>query len=78
MKNEYNYLRDVFILCLLAIVFIQDYSIKQNYRFTTEMFDILEERQTLDFNFNHESNIFQYKILNYLLIQETERKIDEN
>lgn len=75
--NEYNYLRDVFILCLLVMVYIQHFDIKQNYRFTNQMFDLIEERQTLNFNYAVDSDKFQYKILNYLLIQEIERKTNE-
>ena len=77
-QNEYNKLKDIFILFLLVILSVQNISqnmrmdIQENY--TDKMFDILEERQTQDY----ESNIFQYKILNYLLIQETLRKINEN
>ena len=77
-QNEYNKLKDIFILFLLVILSVQNISqnmrmdIQENY--TDKMFDILEERQTQDY----ESNIFQYKILNYLLIQETVRKINEN
>ena len=78
IQNEYNKLKDIFILFLLVILSVQNISqnmrmdIQENY--TDKMFDILEERQTQDY----ESNIFQYKILNYLLIQETLRKINEN
>lgn len=78
IQNEYNKLKDIFIIFLLVILSVQNISqnirmnIQENY--TDKMFDILEERQAQDY----ESNIFQYKILNYLLIQETERKIDEN
>lgn len=78
IQNEYNKLKDIFILFLLVILSVQNISqnmrmnIQENY--TNKMFDILEERQTQDY----ESNIFQYKILNYLLIQETVRKINEN
>lgn len=78
IQNEYNKLKDIFIIFLLVILSVQNISqnirmnIQENY--TDKMFDILEARQTQDY----ESNIFQYKILNYLLIQETERKIDEN
>lgn len=78
IQNEYNKLKDIFILFLLVILSVQNISqnmrmdIQENY--TDKMFDILEERQTQDY----ESNIFQYKILNYLLIQETVRKINEN
>lgn len=78
IQNEYNKLKDIFILFLLVILSVQNISqnmrmdIQENY--TDKMFDILEERQTQDY----ESNIFQYKILNYLLIQETMRKINEN
>lgn len=77
-QNEYNKLKDIFILFLLVILSVQNISqnmrmdIQENY--TDKMFDILEERQTQDY----ESNISQYKILNYLLIQETVRKINEN
>ena len=77
-QNEYNKLKDIFILFLLVILSVQNISqnmrmdIQENY--TDKMFDILEERQTQDY----ESDIFQYKILNYLLIQETVRKINEN
>ena len=77
-QNEYNKLKDIFILFLLVILSVQNISqnmrmdIQENY--TDKMFDILEERQTQDY----ESNISQYKILNYLLIQETARKINEN
>ena len=78
IQNKYNKLKDIFILFLLAMLLIQNISqnirmsIQENY--TDRMFDILEARQTKDY----ESDIFQYKILNYLLTQETERKIDEN
>ena len=78
IQNEYNKLKDIFILFLLVILSVQNISqnmrmdIQENY--TDKMFDILEERQTQDY----ESDIFQYKILNYLLIQETVRKINEN
>lgn len=78
IQNEYNKLKDIFILFLLVILSVQNISqnirmdIQENY--TNKMFDILEERQTQDY----ESDIFQYKILNYLLIQETVRKINEN
>lgn len=78
IQNEYNKLKDIFILFLLVILSVQNISqnmrmdIQENY--TDKMFDILEERQTQDY----ESNISQYKILNYLLIQETVRKINEN
>jgi hypothetical protein len=77
-SNEYNYLRDVFILCLLGMFYIQDFNIKQQYRFTNQMFDFIEERQTLNFNYMEDSDKFQYKILNYLLIQETGRNINED
>lgn len=78
IQNEHNKLKDIFILFLLVILSVQNISqnirmdIQENY--TDKMFDILEERQTQDY----ESDIFQYKILNYLLIQETVRKINEN
>lgn len=76
--NEYNYLRDIVILFLLVITFIQDFNIKQNHRFNKQMFNLIEERQTLNFNEMLDSDKFQYKILNYLLIQEIERKINED
>lgn len=76
--NGYNYLRDIFILFLLIVTFIQDFNIKQNYRFNNQMFNLIEERQTLNFNEMLDSDKFQYKILNYLLIQEIERKINED
>ena len=52
-QNEYNKLKDIFILFLLVILSVQNISqnmrmdIQENY--TDKMFDILEERQTQDY-----------------------------
>lgn len=48
--DEYNKLRDIFICFLLIIVFMQDFSIKQERSFNKIMFNEQDKRQEQNFN----------------------------
>lgn len=48
--NEYNKLRDIFILFLLATIYINQFSIKQERTFNSFMFNALDDRQNQNFN----------------------------
>ena len=65
--NEYNKLRDIFICFLLITLFMQDFSLKQERRFTSFMFSEQDKRQ--EQNFNSIVDIYSHVDVQYAVLK---------
>lgn len=73
--NEYNKLRDIFILFLLIMIYINQFQINQASRFNNFMFNEFETRQEQSFDaitdiYSHIDT--QYEVLKILVDEEPE------